>query len=274
MRRLLLLIILLSGAFGCYSQSWGSRTLLTEIPGNWIDFEVDNLSNCYLISANGQLKKYDAKGETAIVYNDQLRYGTIAKLDVSNPMRLLVHYADYNTVVWLDRFLKPLHTVDLRASGIVSAKSVAGSFDGKIWVYDEWEHSLKKIDSRGELLQKTPDLRQVLGEEITPLAIFDCRQRVYCYDSLKGVYVFDYYGNFEKKISLKGWSHFAVTASGFIGQKEHSLLQYELSSETLSSWMLTDINSAGKIVVGENGNLYSLVSATANRPGGLLIFKK
>jgi hypothetical protein len=134
------------------------------------------------------------------------------------------------TVVWADRFLRPVHTLDLREAGVTLSKAVASSFDGKVWVYDELERRLKKIGLKGELLQQTPDLRQVLGEDVSFNALQEGQQKIYCYDALRGVYVFDYFGNFERKIELKGWTKWQLQGVNFIGQKDKNWFSYNLKT--------------------------------------------
>ena len=272
MRTSLLLIGFFMWAGIASAQSSGEWMLEKEFPGNWISLAVDNLSNLYLVNADNQLKKLDAKGDSVAVYNDQRRYGDLGILDVSNPMLLLLHYPDYNTVVWLDRFFKPMHSLDLRTVGILSAKAVASSFDGKVWVYDDWEHRLKKFGTKGDLLLQTPDLRQVFGETINPIAIKEGQRQVYCYDSLRGVYVFDYFGNFEKKIPLIGWNNWTVLGSGFAGIKENVLMHYDIATGSLHSFTIPSAVFAGSLVLISNGKLYCLRKTTQRQPGALQIF--
>lgn len=64
----------------------------------------------------------------------------------------------------LDRFLNVVNTIDLRKQNIFQAKAIGQSYDNKIWVYDEMENKLKKIDEDGKLLQETPDFRLIFNQ--------------------------------------------------------------------------------------------------------------
>ena len=68
----------------------------------------------------------------------------LAQIDVSNPMRVLLYYKDFSTIVILDRFMTNRSTIDLRKQDIFQVEAVCLSYDNKIWVYDEFEHKLKK----------------------------------------------------------------------------------------------------------------------------------
>ncbi len=78
------------------------------------------------------------------MYIDVKRYGKIYSIDASNPLKILVYFRDFATIVVLDRLLTVRNTIDLRKQNIYQAQAVATSYDGNIWVYDELESKLKK----------------------------------------------------------------------------------------------------------------------------------
>lgn len=242
------------------------------VKGDWVSFEVDHLSNYYLISSTNQLRKYNSQGDSLAVYNDQRRYGFIGSIDVTNPLLILVYYPDYSTVVWLDRFLRPVNTLDLRAAGIFSIGAVATSFDGKNWAFDKMEQRLKKIGQKGELLQQTPDLRQVLDKSIDPVAIQESQQRVYLYDSLQGVFVFDYFGNFEKRLDWKGRAHWSLQESKMRGVKEGVLQQYDLATGLTETISLPVKTRYKKVLLGAGQVLYCLQPVALGTGADFLIY--
>jgi hypothetical protein len=268
MKFLYCLIALVASTLISSAQPTSSWKLEKQIPGNWQSVTVDNLYNLYLLSNSGQLKKLDAKGDSVAVYNEQRRYGPIGYLDVSNPLRILIYYPTYATVVWADSYLRPLHSLDLRAVGVLTAKAIANSYDNKLWVFDELEQKLKKIESTGALLQQTPDLRQVLGEEISPISIHEYQQRLFCYDSSRGVYVFDYYGNYERKIKITGWKNWDCQRGEFVGYKDKLLMRYDIKTGVIQETLAPV--PAKSYHWDTLGRLYSMVPANESMPGGVL----
>ena len=73
------------------------------------DFSVDNLGNIFLVTGFQQLKKLDNNYDSVAVFNNVRRYGKLETIDVSNPLKVLLFYRDFNTVVVLDRFFKCAH---------------------------------------------------------------------------------------------------------------------------------------------------------------------
>src|SRR5437868_6494295 len=199
-----LVIILISFIFSSVasSQSDTSFKLLRIIKGDIVSFTVDNLDNIYILNSRNQIKKLDAKGDSIAVFNDIKKYGNATLLDASNPLKVLVYYKDFSTIVALDRQLNVRNTIDLRKQNILQAKAIGLSYDNKIWAYDELESKLKKVDEDGKLMQETPDFRLLLGQSPSPVKIFDENKYVYLYDPSKGVYVFDYFGTYRNNIMI------------------------------------------------------------------------
>src|SRR6186997_3025208 len=100
--------------FYSHAQSDTSFKLTKIIPGDIIDFTVDNLDNIYILNSRNQIKKLNANGDSIAVYNDIKKYGSATFIDVSNPLKILLYYKDFATVVFLDRFLNAVNTIDLR----------------------------------------------------------------------------------------------------------------------------------------------------------------
>src|SRR5690606_8458948 len=125
----------------------------------------------------------------------------------------------FATVVMLDRFLNVVNIVDLRKQNIFQAKVIAQSYDNKIWVFDEMENKLKKIDEDGKLLQETPDFRLFMDKTIVPVEVADENKYVYLYDSTAGVYVFDYFGTLNNVIMIHHWQNLKITGNYIFGSR-------------------------------------------------------
>ena len=101
------------------SQTGSSFTLSLSLPQDIVDFTVDNLGNMYVLNSDNQLKKLGPRGDSLAVFNDVRRYGKITRIDATNPLKILVYYREFTTVIELDRFLNIVNTVDLRKQNIL-----------------------------------------------------------------------------------------------------------------------------------------------------------
>jgi hypothetical protein len=221
-------IFLLLRLHDALAQSDTAFYLSKTIEGDINDFTVDNTGNIYLLNKNNQLKKLDGNGDSMAVYNAVNAYGDIYFVDVSNPLKILLYYKDFTTIVEADRLLRILNTIDLRNLGIFQVKAVGLAYDNNIWIFDELDAKLKHIGDDGTLLDQTTDFRQLFDSVPDPSFIIDQSGLVYLYDTAKGVYVFDHYGSFKSKVSLLNWRDFNVIDKSMIGRKDSFFYKYQL----------------------------------------------
>ncbi len=240
------------------SQTDTSFQLLRVLKGDIVDFTVDNLDNIYVLNSRNQIRKYNANGDSVAIFNNVKKFGKATLVDVSNPLKAVIYYRDFATVVMLDRFLNVVNTIDLRKQNIFQAKAIAQSYDNKIWVYDELESKLKKMDEDGKLLQETPDFRMLFNYAINPIKIFDENKYVYIYDPANGVNVFDYYGALKNNIIITGWKNFKVTGKYIFGSKADTLYRYDISNFMYDEWTMPPQIVNAKVFNFTSSRLYAL----------------
>lgn len=228
-QNLIIAFVFLHFFVNSFGQKDSVFSLQKKIKGDIVAFTADNQDNLYLINSSDQVKKLNANGDSIAVFNNVRKYGKIAQLDVSNPLRVLLYYKDFSTIVVLDRLLNIRSTIDLRKQEIFQVQAVGLSYDNKIWLYDEFEHKLKKIDEDGKLLFATSDFRQLFDEAFSFSSIYDEGGLLYLYDKNKGVYVFDYYGTLKNIFSLTGYDNFKVAGKMIFGTKKDSLMRFQPS---------------------------------------------
>ncbi|HRE37544.1 MAG TPA: hypothetical protein PK977_02770 [Chitinophagaceae bacterium] len=241
-----------------FSQGDTTFQLIRTLKGDIADFTVDNLDNVYILTSRNQVKKFNANGDSVAVFNDVRKFGKATLVDVSNPLKVLLYYRDFATVVMLDRFLNVVNTIDLRKQNIFQAKAIGQSYDNKIWVYDEMENKLKKIDEDGKLLQETPDFRLIFNQSPSPSKIFDENKYVYLYDSTKGINVFDYYGALKNNILITRWQNLKVTGKYIFGSKADTLYRYEISNFVYDDWKMPGQIAKSRSFNFSSSRLYAL----------------
>ena len=241
-----------------HAQVDTSFQLVKTIKGDIVAFTVDDLDYIYLLSSTNQLKKLNANGDSMAIFNDVKNFGQATLIDVSNPLKVLLYYRDFATIVVLDRYLTIRNTIDLRKQNILQVRAISQSYDNKIWVYDEIENKLKKIDEDGTLLQETPDFRQLFDPAPVPQKIFDEDQYVYLYDSSLAVYAFDYYGALKNKILISHWHNFKVSGKYIFGSSASSLFRYNIKTFRVDEWKLPEEIFQAKAFNFTTSRLYAL----------------
>ncbi len=269
-------IISIAVLFFCLSignaQNDTTFHFVRKICGDIVAFTVDNLDNIYILNSRNQIKKLNSNGDSVAIYNDVRKYGIATLMDVSNPLKTLLFYKDFATVVSLDRFLNVVNAIDLRRSNVLQAKAISQSYDNKLWVYDELENKLKKIDESGKLLLETPDFRLLFDVLPQPQKIFDENRFVYLYDSAYGVNVFDYYGALRNNIMIQHWQNFKVVGNYIFGSKNDTLYRYNINSTYFDEWKMPKEIADSKSFNFTNSRLYALRPQGTEKTNCVLVY--
>lgn len=154
---------------------------------------VDHLGHVYRITGANGIEKYASSGQFLVQYTGQ-REGNADYLDVVNPMKILVWYRDFRTVVMLDRNLTVLGSLNLLQAGFPEVRTVASSRDGHFWMYDDVLFRLMKITQEGVVLHEGPHLGQWYGRPISISWMEESDTRLYAMDQSFGLLVFDAFG--------------------------------------------------------------------------------
>lgn len=230
MKKGLIIFVMLAGSVAGFAQKDIPPQLVQTIKGGYVDFTIDNLGNIFLLDSNNQLKKLAPNGDSVAIFNDVRKYGKVFSINADNPLKILVYYRDFGTIVVLDRLLNIRTTIDLRKQNIFQAKAICQSYDNAIWVYDEGEAKLKRVGDDGNVIDQSGDFRLQLDEAPAPSSIEDHDRLVYLYDSTKGLLVFDYFGTLKNKLLFTGWEDFQLAGKFMIGRKGVLLERYQLST--------------------------------------------
>ena len=186
------------------------------------------------------------------------KYGKLSYVEAQNPWRTILYYKTYSTIVLLDKYLNVLGNINLRKKNIFNVKAVTASYDNNIWLFDEQDSKLKKIDDAGKILMETVDFRLLFDSVPSPEQIIDKGGFVYLYDPQKGMYVFDYYGALKNKLTFLHWKDFTVMGKNMYGYDDKTLYSYSINSLDLKEYALpSTFGNYTSLKIG-NGKLYLL----------------
>lgn len=189
-------------------------------------FTVDNIGAIYIITPGNQLKKYDENGDSVGVFNQVTQYGKLTYVDAENPWKTILFYQNFSTIVLLDKYLNVVTSINLRKHNIFRVNAVTGSYDNNIWLFDEQDNKLKKMDDNGNILSETVDFRLLFDSVPEPKKVIDRDGYVYLYDPEKGIYIFDYYGAFKSKLTFLNWKNIEVFGKIIYGFDKENLYKY------------------------------------------------
>lgn len=211
---------------GIKAQNDSLFKLIKKINFPVYSFSVDNIGGLYLITSDNQLKKYNDKGDSVGVFNQVTQYGKLDYVDAQNPWKTILYYKNFATIVLLDKYMNMITAINLRKLNIFRVQAVTTSYDNNIWLFDEQDNTLKKMDDNGNILSQTVDFRLLFDAAPDPEKIIDRDGFVYLYDPQKGIYIFDYYGSFKSKLTFLHWTDIEVIGKSIYGFDEKNLYKY------------------------------------------------
>ena len=235
-----------------------SFELINKIIGNFKYINIDGLNNIYVITADNHLKKINEKGDSISIFNDIIKYGPPTFIDVSNPLKPLVYYKNYSTIIVLDQFLQFSNSMNLRNKNISNVRIIAGAYDNNIWIFDEQDSKIKKLDNNLQLLLESNDMRILTSKMPSPNQLFDYNKQLYLYDKKSGFYIFDYYGGYKNNLPFLNWDNAAINNNTLYGFTKNILHTYDLQSLHLKDIQMPDFFIESKSIKAINGKLYLL----------------
>ncbi len=244
------ILIVIATLIGCLINTGKAQQLILaehrkSIKGDFSYAMPDQLGNVFALTRSGQLKKYNANLDSMGVFNEVRRYGKLYSISADNPLRSLLYFKEYRIILVLDRLMQVINKIDIRKANIFQAQAIAQGYDNTIWVFDDQESRLKKLDLNGKLLFETADLRLVFNETLKPSTIFDAAGFVYVYDEQKGLFIFDYYGALKNRIALIGWTAVQALGKNIIGLKNGKIMVYTPGEIDIKEMQLPDYISRG-----------------------------
>lgn len=182
-----------------------SLQLTVKVP-ELLDFSLDAVGNLYVLTEKNTIEKYDATGKKRSQFS-QNQLGAATAINAANALKILVWYADFRTVVFLDRSLTQLGgELNLIQWGFPEVRTVAPASDGNLWIYDEVAFKLRKINPQGEQLVESQNLSLLMDNRLSIHHIVDDGSRIIATDTTKGCMVFDVFGQFQKQITASDLS--------------------------------------------------------------------
>ncbi|MGQ0828953.1 MAG: hypothetical protein ACT4ON_11240 [Bacteroidota bacterium] len=203
MKKLLYTFLLITTS--CFAQS--KFTPIATIPAEADFFTSDNQGNVYIVTGN-ELTKYNKTGRLLYKYSDK-KLGNISFVDASNMLRLLVFYKDFLQIVFLDNTLSVNgEATSLDKIGGQQAQLVCSSHNSGIWLYDQQNFELIRLDQNFEKKQQTGNLNLLLNTSLQPDYLLEYDNKVYLNNPSSGILIFDIYGTYYKTIPAKNVKKF------------------------------------------------------------------
>lgn len=220
-------------------------------------FTTDNLGNAYVITGN-QLLRFNQDGKPSLNFSEST-LGELRSVDASDPLKTILFYPDFGRLILLNSQLAVQSAVHLKEIGIYQPMLACGSAYGGYWIFDRQDFQLKKVDLNLRIAFQSGEMMNVTGINVNPDFITEYNGSVYLKDPRNGLFVFDRFGTYHKRIPLGEVTSFQVIENEILYVSSDTLKAYHL--KTLNEReILLPAHGAIKSARIENSQLYLLTS--------------
>lgn len=237
-------------------------TLTFSLPfSNARYFTTDRLGKAYVVVGN-QLLQFSPAGKPMANFSD-ITLGELRSVDVTNPMKILLFYPDFQRIVLLNNRLAPTSTINLPSLDINQPVAVSLSENGGYWVYDRFDDRLKKLDQNLQTISQSPNLSPQLGFSLQPRSMVEQGGYLYIQDAVNGLIIFDQFGTYYQTLHFDSISSFQVIDKELLFTRQNKLLRYQIGSPEEMEILLPRHDSLLGARI-EQQQLYLLTSGSLN----------
>lgn len=219
---------------------------------------IDQLNSIYAVR-KGEVIKFDATGAELCRYSNKL-IGEDVKLDVSNALKVILFAPSQMRLFFLDSRLGEMQEqIDLFQLGFQQITLAATSYSNGVWLYDPINFSLIRFNQNMEQDHKSLSLSQLLRIEFYPTDLIEVNKRVYLTDPEQGVFEFDVFGNFVRKIPIKGISKLVISDNRLFFSRGNQIYAFNLDTSDeeqlsieISEQAIFDINRNRMIILNQD----------------------
>lgn len=207
------------------------------IKGQYLNFALDHLDRTVVVTDDNQVINFDADGHELFRFVD-VRLGALKGLDVTNPLRKLIFFDDYNKIVFLDNTLTEIQRIDLSLT-FADINTAAVSNENNIWLIDPVRYQLIKLNQGGEVISQSSNLLDfgIPCHEISKM-IERKNILVVCVPN-HGFYFFDNFGQFMFQYTYAPVIDFDFDGEHlYILNADHTMATFSLHDRLDRQWDL------------------------------------
>jgi hypothetical protein len=224
-----------------------------EIPLIHLDLvSMDTRDQIYASNTSGDIYLFDKTGKQLNLFSPP-RQGRLQQLEAAWSVNIFSFSADLQEFRILDRFLNPLSENSLLLSGINLAKAATLGNNNLVWIWDESDLSLKRLDYlRNQVLQSQP-LNLILNSENLDVSeVREFKNRLFVNIPSDGIYVFDNQANFLQRINLKIDQRLCFYKENLLWAEGKNLKLYSLSTKAIFDLGPIPSDHVTSLQIGQN----------------------
>lgn len=193
---------------------------------------TDAIGNIYTVNGNN-LSLYNKEGQKLFSYSNSF-LGKITVVDVTDPMRILLYFKDFNKVVFLSNKLNEIGSpIELDNIGFSQVSVCGTSNSGGFWIFDSQIFQLVHLNNNLEVDKKGTIIQSIFNKsENIAVKLIEENDHLYISVPKTGILIFDKFGIFKKLIPINEIDYFQIIGDKIIYLSNNNLCSYSLTENT------------------------------------------
>ena len=199
--RISLIACLFFGLNISHSQSISDSLLVAD---EITSFSQDRTGNIFLTFKGGAITKYSPSMDSLISFSPE-KLGDISLLEAWHGFQIFAFYEEFQEFALLDRFLTRDTRYRLSQSSANYVDMCAISSDQNLWVFEENQLRLIKLNLNIRTIDIEVPLEFILDANEHKITFLrEYQNLVFLVDEYSGIYILDNLGNYLRKITAPG----------------------------------------------------------------------
>ncbi len=212
--------------------------------------------NLYEIKPDNEIIRLDTSGKVIANWRDR-NLGRISSFDLLNPLKPLAFYPETSTLAEFDNNLYPVSQRVIEEARSASNPLFCRSADNRIWFFDDRTLCFRKYEAEGMQNWEGPRLNQHFPSGFQAFDLIEHQRKLYLLIYQQGVWVFDFYGAFIRKIPMEGVTDIALNAHDLWMLTSEKLIQWNMKSLKAREWPL-DASQIPESIAPSSSGIYFL----------------
>ena len=172
---------------------------------------IDRPGDIYVVTRTGQIQRFDKNGKLSLLYKAQMQP---TLFDPRDGARLFVYYRQDQHYEFLNPSFEPLVAYKIDPAFAIQPWLICPSGEYKLWILDEVDHSLKKVDVKSAEVEVEVVADSTLIDDATAFnTMREYQNYVFLLDPARGIFVFNGLGKHIKTLHIPG-----VESFNFLGE--------------------------------------------------------
>jgi hypothetical protein len=202
---------------------------------NPTEVSIDRAGNIYLATYDGDIIKYDPTLTTTQVFSPPSP-NTTTILDAWQGLRIFTFHQELQIYRLINRNLSLHEDYSFPRDLIGFAEIATPTFDNNVWVIDQTDFSLKKLNIIQKRVMSVTPMNLILNpDEYEILHSREYHNRLFLSTRQNGILIFDNFGNYMKNYPFSGINYFNFYGDEIYFLHENKLQAINLYNEEAKS---------------------------------------